>query len=196
MYIIMGLGNPTKKYDNTRHNAGFDIVDKISKDFDIPFKKEKFKAVIAEGNIKGKKVLLVKPTTFMNLSGESLAAILNFYKLDEDEILESLIIIYDDITLEVGKLKLKPKGSSGGHNGIKSIIAHLGSSDFMRVKLGIGQKPPQMKLSDYVLSKYLPEEIPFIQKGVEEGANAIIDIISNNFEFAMNKWNTKTIKGD
>lgn len=191
MYIIIGLGNPTKKYDNTRHNAGFCVVDKIAKEYDIPLNKEKFKAVIGEGHIKGKKVLLVKPLTYMNLSGESLSSILKFYKFDEEEAFENVVIVYDDITLDVGKIKIKVKGSAGGHNGIKSIISHLGSTDFMRVKLGIGKKPPQMKLADYVLSKFLEEEMSDFEKGVDSAANSVVDILSLGVNSAMNKWNIK-----
>ncbi len=188
MYIIAGLGNPGKNYVNTRHNMGFEIIDTIASKFNIKMNKEKFNALIGEGNISGEKVLLVKPQTFMNLSGESIREFLNWYKISS----ENLIVIYDDISMPVGKLRLRPKGSAGGHNGIKSIIYQTGSDVFPRIKVGIGA--PQNKdydLADYVLGKFSKQEIDVLIPVAVKAADAVEAIISKGIEKAMSEFNSR-----
>ena len=187
MYIIAGLGNPGKKYENTRHNMGFLAVDLLAEKYGIRIDKIKFKALVGEGRIAGQKVLLVKPQTYMNLSGESVREIADFYKIEP----ENIIIIYDDISLDVGQLRIRKKGSAGGHNGIKNIIAHLGTQEFPRIKVGIGNKPEGWDLADYVLSKYSKAE----QEALEEAADGVIGAVKlmlmDDIEAAMNRYNAK-----
>lgn len=147
MYIIIGLGNPGEKYGHTRHNVGFEVIDILADRIGIHVEEKKHKGLCGRGVLEGQKVVLVKPQTFMNLSGECVRAAADFYKVAEDEI----IVVYDDISLEPGRLRVRSKGSAGGHNGIKNIIAHLGTQEFPRVKVGIGEKPKGMDLADYVL---------------------------------------------
>ena len=144
MYIIAGLGNPTKEYEGTRHNVGFDVIDRLSERYNIDVTMEKHRALIGKGMIAGQKVILVKPQTYMNLSGESIRSVIDYYKVDPEK---ELIVIYDDISLGVGQLRIRAKGSAGGHNGIKNIIAHLGGQVFPRIKVGVGEKPPKYDLS-------------------------------------------------
>ena len=167
MFLIVGLGNPGKEYENTRHNIGFDAIDKIAGKYNIELNRIKFKGVYGEGFIGGEKVILLKPTTYMNLSGESLRAIMDFYKLSNEDVL----VLYDDISLEVGRIRIREKGSAGGHNGIKSIIAHLGSDIFSRIKIGVGQ--PKSDLVNHVLGKFSKEE----REVLEETLNAITDSV-------------------
>ena len=145
MFLIVGLGNPGKEYKNTRHNIGFDAIDVISKKYKIEVNRIKFKGVYGETFIGGEKVILLKPSTYMNLSGESIRAVMDFYKVNQEDVL----VIYDDISLEVGRLRIRDKGSAGGHNGIKSIISHIGTEEFARIKIGVGQ--PKGDLVNYVL---------------------------------------------
>ena len=152
MFLIVGLGNPGKEYDGTRHNIGFEVINFIANKYNIDVNRSKFKGVIGEGFIGNEKVILLKPTTYMNLSGESIREVINFYKIDDS----GIIIIYDDISLEVGKLRIREKGSAGGHNGIKSIIAHLGGDVFPRIKIGVGQ--PKGDLVSHVLGRFNKEE--------------------------------------
>ena len=150
MYLIAGLGNPTKEYDKTRHNAGFSVIDVLADRYRIDVSEKKHKALCGRGVIEGQKVLLLKPQTFMNLSGESIRAAADYYKIAPEE----MVVIYDDISLEPGQLRIRLKGSAGGHNGIKNIIANLGTQDFPRIKVGVGAKPPRMDLADYVLGRF------------------------------------------
>jgi len=151
MIVIAGLGNPGKEYDKTKHNVGFWVIDQLAKQYNIDVTKFKHKALIGDGVIAGKKVLLVKPQTYMNLSGESIRELVDYYKADPEN---ELIVIYDDINLAPGKLRIRARGSAGGHNGIKNIIAHLGSQDFYRIRIGAGEKPKGQDLADYVLSRF------------------------------------------
>lgn len=183
MYLIVGLGNPGKEYENTRHNVGFAVVDYLANKYNIDINRTKFKGVYGEGVIGGKKVMLLKPTTYMNLSGESIREVINFYKLDNEEI----IIVYDDISLDLGKMRIRPKGSAGGHNGIKSIIANLGSDIFPRVKVGVGQ--PKNDLVSHVLGKFTKEEDKLLAKTIPAAAEAIETIIKEEVKEAMNKFN-------
>ena len=154
MYIIAGLGNPTAQYRGTRHNVGFEVIDYLADKYNIDVTTKKFKGLIGTGAIEGQKVVLVKPQTFMNLSGECIQEVMNYYKTD----ISDLIVVYDDINLEPGQLRVRGKGSAGGHNGMKNIILHCNSQDFPRVRVGIGAKPPKMDLADFVLSHFQGEE--------------------------------------
>jgi len=183
MFLIVGLGNPGKEYEDTRHNIGFKVVDNIAKEYNIEINRQKFKGIYGEGFIEGEKVILLKPTTFMNLSGESVRAVVDFYNLDNDKIL----VIYDDISLEVGTLRIREKGSAGGHNGIKSIIAHLGSDVFSRIKVGVGQ--PNGDLIKYVLGKFTKEEVVVLSETIEASTKATRDIIKSDVKTAMNQFN-------
>ena len=155
MFIIVGLGNPSKEYEGTRHNAGFEVIDRIADKYNISVDTKKHRALIGEGIIGGQKVILAKPQTFMNLSGESVRSLLDYYKVDEEQ---EFIVIYDDISLDNGQIRIRAKGSAGGHNGIKNIIAHLGGQVFPRVKVGVGEKPSKYDLADYVLGHFSKEE--------------------------------------
>ena len=186
MYIIAGLGNPSSKYEHTRHNVGFDAIDYIADKHGIKVDITKHKALCGAGIIGGHKVVLIKPQTFMNLSGEAIAAICNFYKIDTEE---ELIVIYDDISLDVGRLRLRAKGSAGGHNGIKSIINLIGSDKFKRIKTGVGDKPAQYDLADYVLGHFSPAERKIINETFEKVDEAVECIISEGMDRAMCKFN-------
>lgn len=186
MYVIAGLGNPTAKYDNTRHNVGFDTVDMLAKKYNIRLTERKHRALSGTGIIDGEKVMLVKPQTFMNLSGESIGAILNFYKLDAAH---RLIVIYDDIDLAPGKLRIRKKGSAGGHNGIKSIISHVGTQEFLRIRVGIGQKPEGWDLADYVLSPFSKEERKAVEDAMEDATEAAVMMLHGEADAAMNRYN-------
>ena len=183
MYLVVGLGNPGKEYEGTRHNIGFEAIDYLSDKYNIELNREKFKGVFGEGFIQGKKVILLKPTTYMNLSGESIREVVNFYKISNEEI----IVIYDDISLEVGRIRIREKGSHGGHNGIKSIIANLGTDVFPRVKIGVGA--PKGNLVSHVLGKFSDEEVEILRESIKASSDATSIIISNNTKEAMNKLN-------
>ncbi|MCI9104514.1 MAG: aminoacyl-tRNA hydrolase [Lachnospiraceae bacterium] len=187
MYIIAGLGNPTKEYDKTRHNVGFEVIDKLADRYDIDVSERKHRAFCGRGVIEGQKVLLVKPQTFMNLSGESLRSVLDYYKVLPEE----LIVIYDDISLSPGQLRIRLKGSAGGHNGIKNIIAHLGTQEFPRIKVGVGEKPPRMDLKDYVLSRFSKGEQELMDEAFQEAAQAVVMMLGEGADRAMNHFNTK-----
>lgn len=185
MYIIVGLGNPGKQYDKTRHNVGFDVIDMLANEYDISVTKIKHKALIGEGRIGSEKVLLVKPQTYMNLSGETLIDIYNYYKVD----LENIVVIYDDIDLDVGKLRIRKKGSGGTHNGMRSIVKCLGSTEFPRVRVGVSKPMPGQNLADFVLSRFRKEEVDDLEIGLEKACNAVDCIIRENLDLAMNKYN-------
>lgn len=187
MYIIVGLGNPTDKYKATRHNIGWDAITRISDDYRISLDTKKHKAICGKGFIEGEKVVLAQPMTYMNLSGESVRELVDFYKVSPSEV----IVIYDDISLEVGQLRLRKKGSPGGHNGIKSIISHLGTDEFPRIKVGVGDKPKDWDLADYVLSRFLPEEQPLMREALQHSSDACKMIITSGIEAAMNQFNRK-----
>ncbi len=188
MYIIVGLGNPGKQYEHTRHNVGFDTIDVLAERYHISVDVRKHKALYGKGAIEGQKVILAKPQTFMNLSGESVRELIDFYKIDETE---ELIIVYDDISLEPGQLRLRAKGSAGGHNGIKSVIAHLDGQEFKRVKIGVGEKPKGWDLADYVLSRFPKEERLHVESALERAADAVVKIITGDMASAMNEYNKK-----
>lgn len=186
MYIIAGLGNPSLKYKGTRHNMGYDAIDNIADRNNISFNTRKFKSLCGSGIIQGEKVLLLKPETFMNLSGEAVKAAIDFYKVDPED---KLIIIYDDISLEPGKLRIRAKGSAGGHNGIKNIISHLGTEKFKRIKIGVGDKPEGMDLADFVLGRFTKIERITVDKGIDDAARAVEVIIAGGIDKAMNMFN-------
>ncbi len=190
MYIIIGLGNPTREYQATRHNIGFDVITRLSDDCNIPLDFKKHKAICGRGFIEGEKVVLAKPQTYMNLSGESVRELVDYYKVSPEEI----IVIYDDISLEVGQLRLRGKGSAGGHNGLKSIISHLGTREFARIKVGIGDKPPGRDLADYVLSRFAEEEQPIVRDIIKKSSEAVKSIIKDGMESAMNIYNRKQLQ--
>ena len=188
MYIIAGLGNPDRKYVNTRHNIGFEVIDAIAEKNDIVLGEKKHKAVIGKGMVAGQKVILVKPVTYMNLSGESIRSVIDFYKADEKS---ELIVISDDISLDVGQIRIRKRGSAGGHNGLKNIILHLGHDSFIRVRMGVGDKPPKLDLADYVLGHFLPEEREAVRESVRNAALAIETVLAEGPDSAMNKYNTR-----
>ena len=188
MYIITGLGNPTSEYKNTRHNIGFDVIDTIAAQNQISVLEHKFKALIGKGYINGQKVVLVKPQTFMNLSGESLRAITDYFKV---EVETELIVIYDDVSLDVGQLRIRKKGSAGGHNGIKSLIAHLGTDTFQRIKMGVGEKPKGYDLADYVLGHFSQTERKTMDESCKNSADAIKYMLKGSTDEAMNLYNIK-----
>ncbi len=188
MYIIVGLGNPGKDYTNTRHNIGFDVIDKLAEKENIGVLEKKHKAIIGKGYIDGQKVVLVKPQTFMNLSGESVREVVDYYKIDETE---ELIVISDDISLEPGQLRIRKKGSAGGHNGLKNIISHLGHDEFQRVKMGVGEKPKGYDLADYVLGHFTGDERKLMDKAAEEAVDAIKMMMREGADAAMNVYNKK-----
>lgn len=183
MFLIVGLGNPGSQYEDTRHNIGFKVVDNIAKEYNIEVNRQKFKGIYGEGFINGEKVILLKPTTYMNLSGESIREVVDFYKLSNEDVL----VIYDDISLDVGRLRIRDKGSAGGHNGIKSIIAHLGTDVFPRIKVGVGQ--PNVDLVNYVLGKFTKEEMEVLSESIEASTKATKEIITSDVKTAMNKFN-------
>lgn len=188
MFIIAGLGNPTLQYEGTRHNVGFDVIDMLADRYNISVDGRKGRALIGKGMIGGQKVLLVKPQTYMNLSGESLRELVNYYKIDEEH---ELLVIYDDISLDVGQLRIRKKGSAGGHNGIKSIISHLGTNVFPRIKVGVGEKPSGYDLADYVLGHFSKDDRAKMQEGYIRAMHAAEMLVAGDVEQAMNEYNKK-----
>ena len=186
MFIIAGLGNPTREYEGTRHNVGFDVIDRLAARYNIDVDVKKHRALIGKGMIAGQKVILAKPQTYMNLSGESIRSILDYYKVDPET---ELIVIYDDISLDVGKLRIRAKGSAGGHNGIKNIIAHLGTEKFKRIKIGVGSKPEGWDLKDFVLGHFSKEDQALMQDAFSRTADAVDLIVADEFDKAMNTYN-------
>ncbi len=196
MKLIIGLGNPGNEYKWTRHNVGFEAIDKLAYDFNINVNKNKFKAIYGEGIIHGEKVLLIKPLTYMNLSGECVRDFLNFYK---DIELSDILVICDDINLPLGSIRIRKKGSDGGQNGLKNIIYQLGSDSFPRLRIGIGQKPPHFTLANFVLSKFNKYEEEDIVKGITNATDAIEIFIKdkeNGLSNAMNLFNKKLKKDE
>ncbi len=188
MYIIVGLGNPGRDYGNTRHNIGFDVIDELAEQEHISVLEKKHKAVIGKGIVAGQKCVLAKPLTFMNLSGESVRELADYYKVDQTQ---ELIIISDDVSLDVGQLRIRKKGSAGGHNGLKSIIANLGHDNFIRVKMGVGEKPKGWDLADYVLGRFSPADRKAMDEAVGRAVCAVRMIISQDADAAMNQFNKR-----
>ncbi|WP_044641821.1 aminoacyl-tRNA hydrolase [Risungbinella massiliensis] len=185
MKLIVGLGNPGRKYAQTRHNIGFWVLAELSRRLNIPLNKEKFHGVVGEGMVGSEKVVLLMPTTYMNLSGESVRPAMDWYKADLDE----LLVVYDDMDLPLGKIRLRLKGSSGGHNGMKSIIQHLGTDEFKRLKLGVDRPPAGISVPNYVLAPFLPEEQSEAQSAAQMAAEAVEAWLSEDFLQVMNRFN-------
>lgn len=188
MFIIAGLGNPDRQYEGTRHNAGFDVIDRIAEKYNIAVDTKKHRACIGKGIIGGQKVLLAKPQTYMNLSGESIRSLVDYYKIDEEN---ELLVVYDDISLDVGQLRIRARGSAGGHNGIKNIIAHLGTQVFPRIKVGVGEKPKGYDLADYVLGHFSKAERERMEEGYDNAVRAAEMIVTGQMNEAMNEFNRK-----
>lgn len=186
MFLIAGLGNPGRQYEKTRHNMGFDTIDELIERHRIPQGGIARKAMYGKGMIAGEKVLAVKPLTYMNLSGEAIREYVNYYKMDPET---ELIVIYDDIDLEPGQIRIRKKGSAGGHNGIKSIIAQIGTQNFYRIKVGVGAKPKGWDLADYVLGRFSSEERELVDKAICDAADAVEMILKDGIEAAMNHYN-------
>ena len=185
-WLIVGLGNPGEKYENTRHNVGFQVVDELAERQNAPVQKLKFKALTNLLTISGEKVLVMKPVTYMNLSGEAVRPAADFYKIPPERIL----VISDDTALDPGKLRIRQKGSAGGHNGLKNIIQHLGTDQFPRIKIGVGEKPhPDYDMADWVLSKFTGEDLKTIQVAVKKAADAVACYLENGPDKAMNRFN-------
>lgn len=191
VYCIVGLGNPEKKYENTRHNIGFDVIDALAEKYSIAVRERGFKALFGKGVIEGQRVLLVKPQTYMNLSGESVREITDYYKMDAEE---DLIVISDDISLEVGRIRIRKRGSAGGHNGLKNIIKHLGTEQFMRIRMGVGEKPEEWDLVDYVLGHFPKEEREKMEQGIKDAVAAVGIMVTEGPDKAMNIYNKKKAK--
>ena len=187
MYVVVGLGNPGKKYRDTRHNIGFNVADVLAQANNIKLNKLKFNAAYGEGFIGREKVILVKPQTYMNNSGVSVSEIMRFYKIPA----EKLIVIVDDIDIEFSSIKIKPSGSAGTHNGLKSIIQHISTKEFPRIKIGIGKKHPQQDLASFVLSRFSDEEAVDIEESIKEASNAVQVILKDGISTAMNEFNKK-----
>jgi PTH1 family peptidyl-tRNA hydrolase len=190
MFLIAGLGNPGTEYAATRHNIGFDMVTYLGDQYHIPLRSRENKAIVGKGIIGGQKVMLAQPQTFMNLSGESIRALLDYYKTDR----EKLIIIYDDISLPVGQVRVRPKGSAGGHNGIKNIIQHLGTEEFARIRIGVGAKPEGGDLVKHVLGRFSREEDGMIRDVFALAEEALLTIMNEDVAAAMNRVNGKKIE--
>lgn len=185
MYLIVGLGNPENEYTHTRHNMGFDTINQIAKNNNIQITKNKFKGLCESTIIQNQKVILLKPQTYMNLSGESVKEVAEFYNLKPEEI----IVIYDDIDIEKGHIKIRKKGGAGSHNGMKSVVEELQSTDFARIRVGIGQPEFKSDMINYVIGKVSQEEQEILQQGVEKAAKAVEEILKNGIDIAMNKFN-------
>lgn len=191
MFIIVGLGNPTRQYEGTKHNVGFDTIDYLIDEYQIPSSGAGHKALFGKGMIAGQKVIVAKPMTYMNLSGESVRELVNYYKVNPES---ELIVVYDDISLAPGQIRIRKKGSAGGHNGIKNIIAHLGTQVFKRVKVGVGEKPKGYDLADYVLSRFPKDERVLMEEAFERAGEAAVCMMNDTMEHAMNQFNKKTEK--
>jgi peptidyl-tRNA hydrolase, PTH1 family len=187
MYVIVGLGNPNREYVATRHNIGFEVIAKIAHENNIYMDFKKHKALCGKGYIEGHKVILAQPQTYMNRSGESVRELVDYYKISKEE----LIVIYDDISLDIGQIRIRKKGSAGGHNGIKNIIQHLAIQEFPRIKVGVGDKPRGWDLADYVLSRFRESEIEEVSESIDRSARACKLIIAKGIEAAMNQYNKK-----
>ena len=191
MYVIAGLGNPKKEYDNTRHNIGFSVIDMLADKTGISVNTAKHKGLLGAGYLNGQKIILVKPLTYMNLSGECIREVLDYYKVDGST---NLIVIHDDISLEPGIIRVRKKGSAGGHNGLKNIIQHLGKDQFVRIKVGVGEKPAGYDLADYVLGHFDREEQVLMKQVSEEVCEAVQMILEKGPDAAMNVYNGRRVE--
>lgn len=185
MYLIVGLGNPEEEYAKTRHNMGFDVINKIAQNNNIKVNKSKFNALYGMGEIKGEKVILLKPQTYMNSSGEAVKAFMKFYKLTPADI----IVIFDDLDIEPGISKIRKKGGAGTHNGMKSVVSQINSEDFCRIRIGIGNPKYKHDLLNFILTKIPDKEYKVLENAIEKAANSVVEIINNGIDSAMNKYN-------
>ena len=190
MYLIAGLGNPDKKYEHTRHNVGFDVMDALAEKYNISISEKKHKALLGKGVIEGQKVVLAKPQTYMNLSGESIVELVHYYKIDPET---EMIVIYDDISFAPGNLRIRQSGSAGGHNGIKNIIKCLGTQEFMRIKVGVGEKPKNWDVADFVLGHFSKEERENLEDAIGRAMEAVGYMINGDVAKAMNEYNKKVV---
>ena len=190
MYLIAGLGNPDKKYEHTRHNVGFDVIDELAEKYNISISEKKHKALLGKGVIEGQKVVLAKPQTYMNLSGESIVELVHYYKIDPET---EMIVIYDDISFAPGNLRIRQSASAGGHNGIKNIIKCLGTQEFMRIKVGVGEKPKNWDLADFVLGHFSKEERENLEDAIGRAMEAVGYMINGDVAKAMNEYNKKVV---
>lgn len=188
MYLIAGLGNPTREYEKTRHNVGFEAIDILADKAGTTVTERKHKALYGKGFLGGQKVILAKPQTYMNLSGESIREIADFYKIEP----ENIIILCDDINLPEGRLRIRLKGSAGGHNGLKNIISHLGTQEFPRIRIGVGEKPRGMDLADYVLGRFPKEQQALMEEAYRDAADAACMMIEEGADAAMNHYNRRS----
>jgi len=186
MYLIAGLGNPTKQYAGTRHNMGFDCVDILAEKLNIKFKRSRFNALVGKGKLAGQDVLLVKPQTYMNLSGLAVGGLMKYYKLDPKK---DLVVIYDDTDLDIGRIRIRKKGSAGGHNGMKSIISNVGTDEFVRIRVGIGSHGEAVDMVDFVLGSFTASERRQIDDALSRAAEAVEDLAGNGADHAMNHFN-------
>lgn len=186
-YCIVGLGNPGRQYEETKHNVGFKVIDRLAEKYDIKVDKFKNKAFVGDGTIRNKRVLLVKPQTYMNLSGESVREIVNFYKIPQ----ERFVVIFDDTSLPCGSVRIREKGSHGGHNGIRNIIDQMGTDQFYRIKVGIGEKPSGWDLADYVLGKFNEDDLPAMDEGMDKAVKGVEVMLSRGIAEAANRVNQK-----
>ncbi len=188
MYIIVGLGNPKTEYKNTRHNVGFDVIDALAEKHGIKMDMKKHRAVCGKGMIDGQKVILAQPQTFMNLSGLSVMDLVNFYKVDPKD---DLIVIYDDIDLDPGQLRIRKQGTAGGHNGMKSVIGAVNTTEFVRIRMGVGAKPKDFDLADYVLGHFTNAERKVVDEAISQAVDAVSIILNDGPDKAMNQYNRK-----
>lgn len=192
MFLIVGLGNPGRQYEHTRHNVGFDVMDALADKYNISISEKKNRALCGKGVIGGQKVVLAKPQTYMNLSGESVAELLHYYKLDPES---EMLVIFDDISLAPGGIRIRKKGSAGGHNGIKNIIAQTGTQNFMRVKVGVGEKPKGWDLADHVLGRFDAADRERVETAIGDAVAATELVLSGEIDAAMNEFNGKKQEG-
>lgn len=193
MYLIAGLGNPGRQFEHTRHNIGFDTIDLLVERHQVPQSGVRCKGMYGKGMIAGEKVILLKPLTYMNLSGEAVRGLADYFKIDPEK---ELIVIYDDIDLEPGQIRIRKKGSAGGHNGIKDIIARLGTQNFIRVRIGVGAKPKDWDLADHVLSRFTDKERKAVDEAISLAASAVEKILTDGVDAAMNEYNRKRTMGE
>ena len=189
MYLIVGLGNPGRQYEATRHNMGFDVIDKLVEEYLVPQAGVKFNAMYGKGRIGGQPVILMKPLSYMNLSGGPIREMANYFKIDPET---EMIVVYDDIDLDPGQLRIRKKGSAGGHNGIKHIIQQLGTQNFVRIKVGVGAKPKGWDLADYVLGRFDKDDRALVEEAQERACKAVELILTDSVDAAMNEYNKKT----
>ncbi len=187
LFLVVGLGNPGSQYEQTKHNIGFHVIDKLAEKYGICVNQLKFRAMVGEGEIKGRRVMLMKPLTYMNLSGEAVREAVNFYKIPQDR----FVVIFDDTSLPLSHVRIREKGSHGGHNGIRNIIDQMGTDEFWRIKVGIGEKPNGWDLADYVLAKFGKDDLPLALMGEEKAAEAVELILSRGIQDAMNRINQR-----